>query len=129
MSSLATLSDETIPNPLNFTDNAALKVYELMQEENNLQLSLRIYVTGGGCSGLQYNFAFAEAVEETDTIIEKSVATSAEQQQVKLVVDPISLQYLIGAEVDYKDELEGGHFVIRNPNAKGSCGCGSSFAV
>lgn len=107
--------------PLLFSDNAALKVRELIDEEGNPNLQLRIYVSGGGCSGFQYGFAFEEGSGEGDTIIEK--------QGVKVLVDPTSLQYLSGAEVDYQDNLDGSRFVIRNPNAKSTCGCGSSFSV
>lgn len=122
-------AEETIPSPITVLDTAAAKIYELMLEENNLSLSLRIYVTGGGCSGLQYNFAFEEAINDSDTVVEKLAIFGEQEHPVKILLDPISMQYLLGAEVDYKDDIEGGHFVIRNPNAKTSCGCGSSFAV
>jgi iron-sulfur cluster insertion protein len=103
------------------TDSAAAKVSELINSEGNAALKLRIYVTGGGCSGLMYNFAFDEAVEEDDTVIRKD--------DVTLVIDPMSFQYMAGAEVDFEEGLEGARFVIRNPNASGTCGCGSSFAT
>ena len=107
--------------PLNFTDNAATKVSELIKEENNTDLSLRLYITGGGCSGFQYGFSFEEKINADDIIVEKL--------DVRLLVDPLSFQYLRGAEIDYKDDVQGARFVIRNPNAKTTCGCGSSFAV
>lgn len=107
--------------PLIFTDQAAAKVKKLIEEEANPGLMLRVYVTGGGCSGFQYGFSFEEAEAEGDTRIVND--------DVTLIVDPMSFQYLIGAEVDYKDDLEGSRFVINNPNAQTTCGCGSSFSV
>lgn len=104
-----------------FTDNAAKKVKALIAEEGNPALNLRVYVTGGGCSGFQYGFDFDENVQDGDTQIENS--------GVKMVVDPMSLQYLLGAEVDYKESLEGSMFVVNNPNATTTCGCGSSFSI
>ena len=108
-----------------FTDKAAAKVWELIQEEGNFNLKLRVYVTGGGCSGFQYGFSFAEDIQQDDTIVTKPVATAS----VQLLVDPISFQYLVGAEIDYKEDIEGEQFIIRNPNAKTTCGCGSSFTT
>lgn len=105
---------------LNFTDSAADKVRELIEEEDNDSLKLRVYITGGGCSGFQYGFTFDENIEEGDTVIEKN--------GVKLLVDPMSGQYLMGAEIDYVEGIEGAQFVIRNPNANTTCGCGSSFS-
>ena len=110
-----------IENPLNFTEQAAAKVKKLIEEEGNPELKLRVYVTGGGCSGFQYGFTFEETESEGDTRIVKD--------GVVLLVDPMSFQYLLGAEVDYKDDLEGARFVIKNPNAQTTCGCGSSFSV
>ncbi len=104
-----------------FTSAAARKVRELMVEEGNLALKLRVYIQGGGCSGFQYGFSFDEAPQEDDLAIETDGVT--------LIVDPVSLQYLSGAEVDYSESLHGAQFVIRNPNAKTTCGCGSSFGV
>lgn len=104
-----------------FTNAAAHKVRELMQEEGNPALKLRVYIQGGGCSGFQYGFSFDEQAAEDDLAIETDGVT--------LVVDPISLQYLAGAEVDYSESLQGAQFVIRNPNARTTCGCGSSFTV
>ena len=112
-------------NALIFTDNAAAKVWELIQEEGNFNLKLRVYVTGGGCSGFQYGFTFDEVVSADDTVVSKSVAAA----EVQLLVDPLSLQYLAGAEIDYKEDIEGEQFIIRNPNAKTTCGCGSSFTT
>jgi iron-sulfur cluster insertion protein len=111
------MNDETIQ----FTDAAATKVAELIQGEGNPELMLRVYVQGGGCSGMQYGFEFDEAVQDGDTLVEKL--------GVKLLVDPMSYQYLSGAEIDYREGLEGAQFVIRNPNAHTTCGCGSSFAA
>ncbi|MCZ8129774.1 MAG: iron-sulfur cluster insertion protein ErpA [Steroidobacteraceae bacterium] len=109
------------PMPLVFTDAAATKVAELIREEANPALKLRVYVQGGGCSGFQYGFTFDEAIEEGDFTVEN--------QGVTLIIDPMSFQYLAGAEIDYREGLEGAQFVIRNPNAKTTCGCGSSFAA
>jgi iron-sulfur cluster insertion protein len=109
------------PDPLVFTDAAARKVGELIQGEGNPALMLRVFVQGGGCSGLQYGFEFDEQVQDGDTLVEN--------QGVKLLVDPMSVQYLTGAEIDYRENLEGSQFVIRNPNATTTCGCGSSFTA
>ncbi|MDH5517361.1 MAG: iron-sulfur cluster insertion protein ErpA [Gammaproteobacteria bacterium] len=106
---------------LGFTDSAANKVKALIEEEQNPNLKLRVYVTGGGCSGFQYGFTFDENTEEDDTVVENS--------GVILVVDPMSFQYLEGAEIDYKEDLSGAQFKINNPNAKTTCGCGSSFSI
>ena len=108
-------------DPLVFTSAAAHKVSELIKEEGNDELMLRIYVQGGGCSGFQYGFTFDEKVNEGD----ERVITDG----VTLLIDPMSLQYLMGAEVDYSEGLQGAQFVIRNPNAQTTCGCGSSFAT
>ncbi len=109
------------PDSVIFTESAARKVRELLDEEENPNQKLRVFVSGGGCSGFQYGFKFDEQAEEDDT--------SVETLGVTLVVDPMSLQYLIGAEIDYKETVEGAQFVIRNPNAQTTCGCGSSFSV
>ena len=109
------------PTPLQFTTAAAAKVRELIAEEGNAALKLRVYIQGGGCSGFQYGFEFDENQAQDDM----AVATDG----VTLLVDPLSLQYLMGAEVDYSEGLGGAQFVIRNPNAKTTCGCGSSFTV
>jgi iron-sulfur cluster insertion protein len=110
-----------LPPLLLFSDAAARKVGELIREEGNDLLKLRVFVSGGGCSGFQYGFTFDENEEEGDTCIEN--------QGAKLLVDPTSIQYLAGAEIDYKEDLEGAQFVIRNPNATTTCGCGSSFSA
>jgi iron-sulfur cluster insertion protein len=107
--------------PIEFSDAAAKKVKTLVEEEENPNLKLRVYVTGGGCSGFQYGFTFDEKVNEGDTTIDKN--------EVTLVVDPMSLQYLVGGEVDYSEGLEGSRFMVNNPNATTTCGCGSSFTV
>ncbi len=109
------------PPPIVFTDAAASKVGELIREEDNPNLMLRVFISGGGCSGFQYGFTFDETVEEGDSQVEN--------QGVKLLVDPMSVQYLMGAEIDYKEDLQGAQFIIRNPNAQTTCGCGSSFSV
>ena len=110
-----------IPAPLVFTDNAAKKVKELIEEEGSPDLKLRVFVSGGGCSGFQYGFTFEEGVNDDDTQVQKDTVT--------LLIDPMSLQYLMGAEIDYQDSLQGSQFVIRNPQATTTCGCGSSFSV
>jgi iron-sulfur cluster insertion protein len=107
-------------DPIVFTDNAAQKVAGLIQEEGNDNLKLRVYITGGGCSGFQYGFTFDEDVNDDDTQIEKAGVT--------VLIDSMSIQYLSGAEIDYKEDLSGAQFVIRNPNATTTCGCGSSFS-
>lgn len=110
-----------MPSPLNFTDSAANKVKELILEEGNDALKLRVFVSGGGCSGFQYGFTFDEAINEDDTTLEKNGVT--------LLIDSMSYQYLVGAEIDYSEGLEGSQFVIKNPNASSTCGCGSSFSA
>ncbi len=110
-----------MPDPFVFTDNAANKVKELIEEEGNPDLKLRVFVSGGGCSGFQYGFTFDEEMNEDDTTLNKNGVT--------LLIDAMSYQYLVGAEIDYSDGLEGSQFVIRNPNATTTCGCGSSFSV
>jgi len=107
--------------PLVFTSAAARKVHELIAEEGNPALKLRVYITGGGCSGFQYGFTFDEAQAEDDLAIER--------EGVTLLCDPLSLQYLTGAQIDYAENLSGAQFVISNPNAKTTCGCGSSFTA
>jgi iron-sulfur cluster insertion protein len=116
-----------IQSSLNFTQNAAQKVYELIQEEGNPGLNLRVFISGGGCSGFKYGFTFDDVINTDDMIFEKDIQSSAESR-VKLLIDSMSYQYLAGAEIDYKEDLEGARFVIRNPNAKTTCGCGSSFS-
>ena len=111
----------TMPDPLLFTDSAAAKVKELIDEEGNADLKLRVFVQGGGCSGFQYGFTFDEAVNDDDLQLAKNGVT--------LLIDAVSLQYLTGAEIDYKEGLEGAQFVIKNPNATTTCGCGSSFST
>lgn len=117
----AELDMMNIPSPLVFTDNAANKVKELIEEEGSPDLKLRVFVSGGGCSGFQYGFTFEEEINEDDTQVQNDSVT--------LLIDPMSLQYLMGAEIDYQDSLQGSQFVIRNPNAESTCGCGSSFSV
>jgi iron-sulfur cluster insertion protein len=115
------IGSSAAPTPIVFTDAAAKKVHELIQDEDNPDLMLRVFISGGGCSGFQYGFTFDEKTEDGDS--------SVENQGVKLVVDPMSVQYLMGAEIDYKEDLQGAQFIIRNPNAATTCGCGSSFSV
>jgi len=107
--------------PIYFSDSAASKVKVLIDEEQNPALKLRVYVTGGGCSGFQYGFTFDEKVNEGDTLIKNDGVT--------LVIDSMSLQYLVGGTVDYIDGLEGSRFLVNNPNATATCGCGSSFSI
>jgi iron-sulfur cluster insertion protein len=110
-----------MPAPLVFSDSAASKVKQLIDEEGNADLKLRVFVQGGGCSGFQYGFTFDEVVNEDDTTMVKNGVT--------LLIDSMSYQYLVGAEIDYKEDLEGAQFVIKNPNATTTCGCGSSFSA
>ncbi len=108
-------------SPLFLSDSAVSKVRELVDEEGNEDLKLRVFVTGGGCSGFQYGFSFDEAQDEDDAVIEKD--------GISLLVDPMSYQYLVGATVDYQEGLQGSQFVVQNPNASATCGCGSSFTI
>jgi len=110
-----------MPAPLVFTDSAANKVKQLIDEEGNPELKLRVFVSGGGCSGFQYGFTFDEVTNEDDTAMEKNGVT--------LLIDAMSYQYLAGAEIDYSEGVEGAQFVIKNPNATSTCGCGSSFST
>ncbi|MDP2878890.1 MAG: iron-sulfur cluster insertion protein ErpA [Sulfuricella sp.] len=110
-----------MPSPLNFTDSAAAKVKQLIEEEGIPGLKLRVFVSGGGCSGFQYGFTFDETTNEDDTTVEKN--------GVALLIDPMSFQYLAGSEIDYQEGLQGSQFVIKNPNATTTCGCGSSFSA
>jgi iron-sulfur cluster insertion protein len=110
-----------MPAPLVFSDSAAQKVKELIDEEGNDQLKLRVFVSGGGCSGFQYGFTFDEEINEDDATMEKNGVT--------LLIDAMSYQYLVGAEIDYQESIEGAQFVIKNPNASSTCGCGSSFSA
>ena len=124
MTELATQTAQDLaepPTPLVFTDAAAAKVADLIAEEGNPELKLRVFVQGGGCSGFQYGFTFDEEVNEDDTQVENGGVT--------VLVDSMSIQYLTGAEVDYKEDVSGAQFVIRNPNATTTCGCGSSFSA
>lgn len=129
-------------SPLRFSDSAAHKVYELIQDEGNPALKLRVFITGGGCSGFQYGFSFDEQVNADDMIIEKKIKlstaekgdddsgdTSAGFATVMLLIDSMSFQYLVNAEIDYREDVNGSQFIIRNPNAKTTCGCGSSFSA
>ena len=116
-----TATELKMPTPINFTDNAVNKVKELIKEEDTPDLKLRVFVSGGGCSGFQYGFTFEESINEDDTQVTKDSVT--------LLIDPMSLQYLTGAEIDYQDNVQGSQFVIKNPNAETTCGCGSSFSV
>lgn len=126
MSDTATMeatAESAVPDqaPIIFTTNAAGKVSEMLVEEGDANMKLRVYVTGGGCSGFQYSFAFDDQVAEDDLALEK--------EGVTLLVDAMSYQYLVGATIDYQEGLEGARFVITNPNATATCGCGSSFSV
>jgi iron-sulfur cluster insertion protein len=122
MAAMNAMQDLTpVSPPVIFTSNAAGKVSELIADEGNPELKLRVYVSGGGCSGMQYGFSFEEGIADDDTTVETDGVT--------LLVDSASLQYLAGAEIDYQEGLEGSRFVIKNPNASASCSCGSSFSV
>lgn len=121
MNSVTEVAVTETPDLLVFTDSAANKVKQLIEEEGNDELKLRVFVSGGGCSGFQYGFTFDEVVNEDDTVLHKN--------GVQLLIDPMSFQYLAGAEIDYTEGLEGSQFVIKNPNATTTCGCGSSFSV
>ncbi|WP_420837015.1 iron-sulfur cluster insertion protein ErpA [Candidatus Pandoraea novymonadis] len=107
--------------PIVFTDSAAHSVKHLIEEEGNPELKLRVFIQGGGCSGFQYGFTFDEDINEDDTVVDKN--------GVSLVIDAMSYQYLVGAEIDYKEDINGAQFIIKNPNASTTCGCGSSFSV
>ena len=115
------VTEVAMPAPMLFTDSAANKVKTLIEEEDNPNLKLRVFIKGGGCSGFQYGFTFDEVTNEGDTVLNKN--------GVQLLVDPMSFQYLVGAEIDYQEGLEGAQFVIKNPGAKSTCGCGSSFST
>lgn len=119
--SAVNLAQTFVPPALLVTDRAAAKVRELIEDEDNPRLKLRVYVTGGGCSGFQYGFSFEETMEDDDTLVEKD--------GVGVVVDALSYPYLVGSEIDYVEGLEGSRFVVRNPNATATCGCGSSFSI
>ena len=121
MSALLEDAVTEMPAFLVFTDSAADKVKQLIDEEGNPDLKLRVFVQGGGCSGFQYGFTFDEDVIEDDTVLDKN--------GVSLLIDTMSYQYLVGAEIDYKEDINGAQFVIKNPNASTTCGCGSSFSV
>jgi len=116
-----TVAETFIPSALNVTNSAVHKVKTLVEEEGNSDLKLRVYVTGGGCSGFQYGFTFDEAVAEDDTRVER--------EGITVLVDSLSFQYLSGAELDYSEGLEGSRFVVNNPNAATTCGCGASFSI
>ena len=120
-SDIPVIGTSSAPPPVVFTDAAADKVGELIEDEANPELKLRVFVAGGGCSGFSYGFTFDESIEDGDSQVEN--------RGVTLLIDPMSVQYLMGAEIDYKEDLQGAQFVIRNPNASTTCGCGSSFAV
>jgi iron-sulfur cluster insertion protein len=121
MSALAEATPTAMPEPIVFTDSAAAKVADLIAEEGNPELKLRVFVQGGGCSGFQYGFTFDEEQNEDDFVVEAGT--------VKVLIDSMSYQYLAGAVIDYKEDLQGSHFSIKNPNAQTTCGCGSSFSV
>ena len=109
------------PNELNLTDGAVKKILSLSEKQSEVKVNLRVYVTGGGCSGFQYGFSFDESIDEEDTCVSKKGAN--------LIIDPLSLQYLLGSTVDYIEDLSGSKFIIKNPNAITTCGCGDSFSI
>ena len=128
---------ESLSKPVvNFSDAAAKKVKQLIDEEENPQLSLRVFITGGGCSGFQYGFTFDESINSDDIVVEKKVPAEGDKKgeasgsdaTIKLLIDSMSFQYLKNADIDYREDLQGAQFVIRNPNAKTTCGCGQSFS-
>ncbi len=121
MNTVTDLAAVEMQDPILFTDSAANKVRLLIDEEGNTDLKLRVFVSGGGCSGFQYGFTFDEIINEDDTVLNKN--------GVQLLIDPMSFQYLVGAEIDYQESAEGSQFVIKNPTATSTCGCGSSFSV
>lgn len=131
-----TISHTLPTDTLVFTEAAARKVHSLIVEENNPHLNLRVFITGGGCSGFQYGFTFDETINDDDFVIKKTITESTENDEggtgsvtVNLLVDSMSFQYLKNAEIDYREDINGAQFVIRNPNAKTTCGCGSSFSA
>lgn len=136
---LAAQQHENSAPAIDFTNAAARKVLALIQEEGNLDLNLRAYIVGGGCSGFQYGFTFDETIQPDDQVISKELSNQEETDEegegeggsgsVNLLIDPMSFQYLVGAQIDYTEGVEGAQFVIRNPNAQTTCGCGSSFSV
>jgi iron-sulfur cluster insertion protein len=118
--SMSSLQSYT-PTPIQITANAVQKVRSLLEEENNFDLKLRVYVTGGGCSGFQYGFSFDEDAADDDTVIAKD--------GINVIVDPMSYPYLVGSKLDYEEGLQGSKFTVQNPNATSTCGCGSSFSI
>ncbi|MEO0443135.1 MAG: iron-sulfur cluster insertion protein ErpA [Pseudomonadota bacterium] len=116
-----TVAEVFTPEPIHVTENAVKKVRSLLEEEANFDLKLRVFVTGGGCSGFQYGFTFDELVAEDDAVIDKG--------DVGVLVDAMSYPYLVGAQIDYQEDLQGSKFVVSNPNASSTCGCGSSFSI
>ena len=116
-----TVAEVFTPEPIYVTENAVRKIRSLLEEEDNFDLKLRVYVTGGGCSGFQYGFTFDEAVADDDAVINK--------EEVGVLVDAMSYPYLVGSQIDYKEDLHGSKFVVSNPNASSTCGCGASFSI
>jgi iron-sulfur cluster insertion protein len=137
---MITASDLQATDAITFTDAAATKVHSLIVEENNPALNLRVFITGGGCSGFQYGFTFDETINDDDCVVEKKITSQKKENDkdgnggngsvtVKLLIDVMSFQYLKGATIDYREDINGAQFVIKNPNAKTTCGCGSSFSA
>lgn len=127
-------STEVLNTPIVMTASACHKVFDLICDEENVNLCLRAYITGGGCSGFQYGFTFDEKIKEDDMVFSFPIKNDPEHlgpapMEVRLLVDALSFQYLVGAQIDFVDDIEGAHFVIKNPNAKTTCGCGSSFSA
>ena len=114
---------------LGLTENAANRVWQLIEDEQDYELKLRVYITGGGCSGFQYGFTFVRETEEDDLIFTQEVMIGGLPKVITYIVDPLSISYLQGAEVDFLESLQGAHFIIKNPNAQTTCGCGSSFSI
>lgn len=114
---------------LGLTENAANRVWSLIEDEEDYGLKLRVYITGGGCSGFQYGFSFIHDIEEDDMVFTREIIIDTLPKTITYVVDPLSIHYLQGAEVDFLESLQGAHFTIKNPNAQTTCGCGSSFSI
>ncbi len=114
---------------LGLTENAANRIWYLIEDEQNFDLKLRVYITGGGCSGFQYGFSFISEIEEDDVIFTKEIVVDGSPRTITYVVDPIGINYLQGAEVDFVESLQGARFTVTNPNAQTTCGCGSSFSI
>jgi len=126
---MVNMQASTSTSDISFTQAAAQRILSLIQEEGNYNLKLRVYITGGGCSGFQYGFAFVQEAKSDDFIFSKKVHLSEKEYDVHVVVDALSIMYLEGAQIDYIENLKGAHFTVKNPNAQTTCSCGSSFSL